>query len=240
MKVLTLNTWQERGPWQLRWNVILEGLAEHRPEVVVFQEVFNYEWAQEVKRKAGYDYLVFHPEPSGLMILSRYPINHSDCLTLKTQSPTEDYLRYALFAELNIGHKQSLGFFNTHLSWKLDEGNLRQEQVVELVDFIENKAGHLDVIVTGDFNAVPQSVEVQKMILEGRMTDLYGLLHPDDEGLTWNNDNPYTRNSNHPMPDRRIDYIFFRRPKGILPEPKSISLLFDRPNHSGIWASDHI
>ena len=49
MKILTLNTWQERGPWQLRWKVISQGIAEYQPDLIGFQEVFNPDWAQEVK-----------------------------------------------------------------------------------------------------------------------------------------------------------------------------------------------
>ncbi|MBI3306668.1 MAG: hypothetical protein HYZ84_02520, partial [Candidatus Omnitrophica bacterium] len=77
LKILSLNTWQERGPWKLRWKVILENLKEIKPDIVCLQEVFNPDWAQDVKQKAKFAYLVFHPEHSGLMILSQLPVLES-------------------------------------------------------------------------------------------------------------------------------------------------------------------
>ena len=239
MKILTLNTWQERGPWQVRWGVILEGLKHLRPEIAGFQEVFNHDWAQDIKRKSKFGYLVFHPEPSGLMLLSQFPVLHSECLTFRTQSPTEDYLRYALYAELEIRKKKSIAVFNTHLSWKLDEGSVREGQVEELIEFIQLKARGKDALVMGDFNATSDSSEVRRVQEQAGLTDTFAQMYPHDPGLTWNHINPYARNAGHPMPDRRIDYIFYSREFHVLPELKSADIVFNHPNDSGIWASDH-
>ena len=238
MKILTLNTWQERGPWQIRWQVILEGLERFQPDIVGFQEGFNLRWAQEIKKKAKFPYLVFHPEPSGLMLLSRFSVKQSACLTMQTKSPTEDYLRYALFAELEI-EKKRIAVFNTHLSWQADEGAFREKQADELLKFVEAKAAGRDVLVMGDFNATPQAAEVRKMTGRGGFTDTFAELHPADPGWTWNNVNPFARDAHHPMPDRRIDYIFVRPVTGFLKDIESVRLVWDLPNHSGIWASDH-
>ena len=34
MKVLTLNTWGDRGPWERRWEIIFEGIEKMKPDVV--------------------------------------------------------------------------------------------------------------------------------------------------------------------------------------------------------------
>ncbi len=149
MKILTLNTWQERGPWRDRWKIILKGLKEHAPDIVGFQEVFNSSWAYEIQAQAGYPYLVFPKEPSGLLFLSRFPVVSWKCLTLKTQSPTEDYLRYGLWMEV-LWQERSLSCFNTHLSWRIPEGQIRENQVGELVSFIQEKAGYHPSLVMGD------------------------------------------------------------------------------------------
>lgn len=254
LKILTLNAWQERGPWKLRWKVIFENIKQIKPDIIGFQEVFNPDWAQEVKRKSKFPYLVFHPEPSGLMILSQLVVRQSACLTIKTQSPTEDYGRYALFAEIEWEKNKGLGLFNTHLSWQLDEGVIREKQVGELLVFIHEKADKKDAVVMGDFNAIPFSPEVRTVVEAGGFVDTFGALNPKpaidssanpvkvgggDSGFTWSNDNPYARQSGHPMPDRRIDYIFVRRESGVLPEPVSSEIVMNRPSDSGIWASDH-
>ncbi|MBI3314263.1 MAG: endonuclease/exonuclease/phosphatase family protein [Candidatus Omnitrophica bacterium] len=238
-KILSLNTWGEGGPWKIRWKVILDNLKELSPGIVGFQEVFNPDWAQEVKKKAKYPYLVFHPERSGLMILSKFPVLQSACLTMKTQSPTEDYKRYVLFAEIDLGNKKTFAFFDTHLSWQLDEGPTRENQVGELLQFIEEKAGNKDRAVMGDFNAAPHTPEIRKMAEQGKFTDTFAALNPRDPGLTWSNDNPYARQCAHPLPDRRIDYIFVRREEGVLPEPQVSKIVMNWPNDSGVWPSDH-
>ena len=114
IKILTLNTWQEKGPWRERWENIFEGLNRLQPDILGFQEIFNPAWAKEIQARTGLPFLVFSPEPSGLVLLSRFPVVQWDCLTMKTQSPGEDYLRYALFAELRI-EKEHLAVFNKAL-----------------------------------------------------------------------------------------------------------------------------
>ena len=234
-RVLTLNTWQEKGPWQDRWEIILRGLQKEKPDIAAFQEVFNEGWSLQCQERTGYPFRVFPKEPGGLMILTRYPVKESGCLTMKTQSPTEDYLRYALYAALEIEGRK-VAFFNTHLSWKLDEGEVRMGQVEELLQFIHDKTGNGPVFVTGDFNAPPGTTEIKKMMLKGGFVDLFGALHPKDSGLTWNNKNPFTAGSSVKMPDRRIDFIFMR---GIpITQVNSVKLVLTE-SEQGIYASDH-
>ncbi len=237
MKILTLNAWQERGPWQERWEVIFQGLEDYDPDIVCFQEVFNPDWAEEIKKRAGFPSMVFSPEPSGLMILSHFPVLENKCLTMKTQSPTEAYQRYALFAEIKAGDAP-LAVFNTHLSWRLDEGRVREKQAGEFLDFIDDNTGRHEILAAGDFNAPPGTPELEKMRTQGNFQDAYSLLH-EDEGCTWNNENPYARQSSVRMPDRRIDYVLFRNSSNLLSHLSSTERVFTEPDKSGVYASDH-
>ena len=240
-KILTLNTWQERGPWKLRWELILKGIQSLEPDVIAFQEVFNPDWAREVKKKSGYPFLVFHPERSGLMFLSQHTVVESLCHTFAEKSPTEDYSRYALFAEIKIG-KKKINFLNTHLSWKPEEYATRERQISELLKFMkfresENKSE--SSVLVGDFNAPPSAPEIQRFIKEAKVTDAFAALFPDVKGFTWNNENPYIRNCSHPMPDRRIDYVFFKNVENHLGPLEKAELVLNRPTSTGIWPSDH-
>lgn len=239
MKILTLNTWQERGPWRERWDIIFEGLKSYQPDAAAFQEVFNPEWARQVQKRSGFPFLVFGDEPSGLMFLSKYPVRKWECLTMKTQSPTEEYKRYALFAELDIDGILA-AVFNTHLSWKLDEGQVREKQVEELLGFINKKSGPAWCAVMGDFNSVPQSPEVTKMNVEGGFQDAFGGLHPNRPGNTWDNRNSFAAGSSIYMPERRIDFIFWK-PAAKRPESfnlRTADMVFTE-TRGGIFASDH-
>lgn len=236
MKILTLNTWQERGPWRDRWKLIFAGLRSHSPDVVLFQEVFNPCWAQKVKQMSGYRHLVFPRESGGLMILSKHPVTHWERITYKEKAPTENYYRYALFAKIRIG-AQEAAFFNTHLSWRIPETQIRSRQIGELLVYINKKAGKLPVFAAGDFNAHEKAPEIQRMVREGRFTDVYAARNAGNAGLTWNNKNPFTAGASVRMPDRRIDFIWMRDPAKIF-KIRSAELIYERP-HGGLYASDH-
>ena len=238
MKILTLNTWQERGPWQNRWEIIFEGLSQMRPDIVGLQEVFNLKWAREVARKSGIPFYYFPKDVlSGLMFLSRYPIQRSECLTLKTKSPTEDYFRYVHFVELKTLNGP-LAVFNTHLSWKLNEGDIRLKQIEELLAFMETMAGGMESVVMGDFNADDTTIEVDRLKNQG-WVDLYKEANPGSGDLTWDNQNPYAKGASVALPDRRIDYIWTKNASICLGNPESVEIVFTEPDPRGIFASDH-
>ena len=151
MKILSLNTWQECGPWRERWEIIFRGIETMKPDVIGFQEVFNAKFAEEIQKRTGYASKVFpkESEKGGLLILSRFPVLSAECLKMKTKSPSEDYDRYVLFAELKTD-QGPLCFFNTHWSWKLDESRVRQAQAEDYLEFVRRAAGDKAVAATGD------------------------------------------------------------------------------------------
>lgn len=238
MKILTFNTWQERGSWRDRWEVIFRGIERLRPDVIALQEVFNASWAREIQKRTALPHLVFPPVPSGLLCLSLHAVTAVECRTLSTKSPTEDYLRYVLFMECQTSGG-GLAVFNTHLSWKLEEGEIREKQVGELLDFVEARSGASETVVMGDFNAPPETAEIRQMIVRGKFVDTFRACHPKDAGLTWDNRNPYAAGSSIPMPDRRIDYLFARNAGRVLGRLKSCDLVLTEPDDRGIYASDH-
>lgn len=238
MRILTFNTWQERGPWRERWEVTFQGLQAFAPDLVGFQEVFNPDWAAEVQKRTRYTSLVFPRNPSGLMILSRFPVVREAGLVMKAQSPTEPYLRYVLMAVLEC-HGHPVAMFNTHLSWRIEEEDIREKQVAELIDFVEEEAGGIETIAVGDFNAPPKTPEIQAMVLRGKFVDTYAACHSKDAGLTWDNRNPYAASASGPMPDRRIDYIFVRNAGKALGRLKAAKVVLTQPGRGGIFASDH-
>lgn len=237
MKILTLNTWQERGPWQERWEVALKGVERFQPDLVAFQELFNRSWAQEIQKRMGFNGLLFPEEYCGLAIYADYPAT-SWGVTKLTSSSLEEYSRYALWAELKVEGKQ-LVIFNTHLSWKLEDGVSRKQQAEDLVRLIEEKAPQDETLLMGDLNAPPDSPEIRGLIRAGKMRDLFDELHPKEKAFTWDNRNPYAAESFHKMPDRRIDFILARGSGPLLKDIVSCDLVFTEPNTRGVWASDH-
>ena len=252
MKILTLNTWQERGPWRERWELILKGLKEYDADVVGFQEVFNMDWAREIRERSGYPYLAVSGEHSGLIFLSKLKPVEQECLVMKTKSPTEDYLRYAFYLRVDT-HKGQVAFFNTHLSWKAHENEIRLKQTLELEAFVEKKAGRpektgeprlmdkagdLPAVLMGDLNAGPDTPSVTYLREKLKWCDTFKTKHPDALGLTWDYRNPYAEAEREKMAERRIDYIFVRERTGLFQKLESSRVVFNEPR-GDVWASDH-
>ncbi len=240
LRILTLNTWQERGPWRERWELIFAGLRFYLPDIVGFQEVFNMDWVDEIGKRSGFPYLIKSGQNSGLIYLSKYPVLRSECLTYKTKSPSEDYNRYAHFALFQVGRHKIAGF-NTHLSWLMPEDDIRLNQTRELLAFARKKSarwlglgGAYPSFLMGDLNSAPNkpSVEAVKKV----MTDTYAELNPEKPGLTWDYCNPFAERARDHMPERRIDYIFTQ---GLKEKTKSSEIVFNQPDANGTYPSDH-
>lgn len=238
MKILTLNTWQERGPWRERWELIFRGLRGYDADIVGFQEVFNMEWAEEVRKRSGYPYLAVSGEHSGLIFLLKFIPIKQECLIMKTRSPTEDYLRYAFYVRVEA-RGEEIALFNTHLSWRVDENEVRMKQTLELEAFVNQKAANLPAAVMGDFNGGADTPAVVYLQEKCKWTDTFRARNPGDPGLTWDYRNSYAEEERDKMAERRIDYIFIRERTGPFEKILSSHLVFNEPSAGGIWPSDH-
>lgn len=240
IKILSLNTWQERGPWRERWEIIFSELKRHDPDIIGFQEVFNMDWADEVRRRSGYPHLVKSGKNSGLIFLSKFPVLKTECLTYQAKSPSEDYMRYALFSLFDMPAGPAAGF-NTHLSWKIPEEDIRSRQTAELLRWAAHKASGglkrlfrpFPAFLLGDFNAAPNtpSVEAVQQVWQ----DSFKIMNPGNPGLTWDYRNPFAARASDRMPERRIDYIWTKGFKKV----KRSEIVCNRPDTLGIYASDH-
>jgi endonuclease/exonuclease/phosphatase family metal-dependent hydrolase len=238
MKIATLNTWQERGPWRGRWGLILKGLKEYDADIVGLQEVFNMDWAREIHKRSGYPYLAVSGEHSGLVFLSKFKLVEQECLVMKTKSPTEDYLRYVFYIQVDTGEEKA-ALFNTHLSWKADENDIRLEQTRELEAFIREKSGDLPAALMGDLNAGPDTLSVVYLREILKWRDTFEAKNPGDPGWTWDYRNPYAEAEREKMAERRIDYIFVRTQAGLFEKITSARIVFNKPSEEGVYPSDH-
>jgi len=238
MKVLTLNTWQEKGPWQERWELILEGLKQYDADVVGFQEVFNMEWAEEVRRRSGYPYLAVSGQHSGLVFLSKFKPLEQECLVMDSRSPNEDYNRYAFYVLVETPWGK-LALFNTHFSWQAKDEAVRLSQAAELAAFVKQKSGKNHAIVLGDFNTAPDTVPILLLRDSENWIDTFEAANPGAPGLTWDYRNPYAEKERDKMAERRIDYIFSTWSEKSGGKIKSAKIVFDKPR-DGVWPSDHL
>jgi endonuclease/exonuclease/phosphatase family metal-dependent hydrolase len=231
MRILTLNTWQERGPWRDRWELIFGGLKRYDADIVGFQEVFNMDWARDIHQRSGYPYLAVSGE--------QFKTVEQECRVMKTKSPTEDYLRYAFYVQVDAG-RERIALFNTHLSWKANENDVRLKQTLELEAFVGKKApAGMPVALMGDLNAGPETPSVSYLREKLKWCDTFEVANPGDTGITWDYRNPYAEAEREKMAERRIDYIFVREPVGPFSMIKSSRVIFNEPSSKGIYPSDH-
>jgi endonuclease/exonuclease/phosphatase family metal-dependent hydrolase len=257
MRVMSWNLWWRHGPWELRQQAIAATLAEIRPDLCGFQEVWggpgeenlaidlagrlgmHWCWAEAGKARDADGTELF----IGNAILSRWPITAHAADALPVIG--SDEARVAVAARIDAPGG-ALPMFTTHLTYGPGRSALRTAQVRALARFVEEHSGGCAYppVVTGDLNAEPGSDELR--LLGGMLTDpaVPGLVlldawryaGPGDPGFTWDLRNGYQAGSR--IPDSRIDYILVGLPRQGLGRVESAALAGTAPVN-GVWPSDH-
>ena len=232
IRVLTWNLWWRFGPWEARRPAIAATLARLDADVVCLQEVWDdgeVNFAAELAGDLGFDHVYGSgTEQDGLRfgnaVLSRWPITSSAVLPLPAEPEVEEQ-RTCVRADID-GPRGALQVFSTHLNWRFDQSDTRQDQVAAICSFIDasRPAGGRAVppILCGDFNADPDSDEIRmlnglaatpvpKLVFHDAWLAAGQASNSSATGATWTNDNPYAKLDLEP--DRRIDYVFVGWPK---------------------------
>ncbi|AWS43107.1 endonuclease/exonuclease/phosphatase family protein [Streptosporangium sp. 'caverna'] len=262
MRVLTWNVWWRFGPWQARRQAIAATLGELDCDLIGLQEVWaegqenlagwladrlGMHWAWTASDRPGrwHDRLGDTTADVGDAVLSRWPIIDSATLRLPAAGGRDD--GHQALHTLVDAPTRPVAFFTTHLNSAPHESAVRCAQVTALARFI---AAHQDgtafpVVVTGDYNALPDSDEMR--LLGGYRTapavpgqvllDAWEYADPAAPAATWDPANPHAAQIHEPP--GRIDYIHVGPPgPGGLGHIRSVRRAGDRPV-DGVWPSDH-
>jgi endonuclease/exonuclease/phosphatase family metal-dependent hydrolase len=263
MRVVTWNLWWRFGPWQARQKAILAVLKELRPDVVGLQEVWaadggnlaewlagelglHWTWAASPASERWQRRIGQPGVEVGNAVLSRWPVAERGVLHLPAPADLDDG-RLALYARLDApGHQ--VPFFIVHLTSPLHASAVRRQQVTAIAEFIAAHRAGTDFppVVTGDFNAPPDSDEIR--LFSGTRTapavagqvffDAWDYAAPGAPSATWDHANPYV----HPGlgPSARIDYIHVGAPAGPsgIGTVRGVRRAGDGPV-DGVWPSDH-
>lgn len=255
MIAVTLNIWQEQGPWRERMDTICRQLGELRADVICLQEVRQRppqipQQAATIAQALGMEHVYEIAQPwgggdEGLAVLSRLPIAERAVQELPFDEGRSR--RICLGVALEAGADRPVWVFTTHLAFRLADGELRERQVRAVDAFARKKRRDAHCIVAGDFNAVPDADEIRFMrglsTLDGQRTyyqDAFRVCHGDAPGPTWCLENPYTEQLHWFPRDRRLDYIFVtpcrRDGSGRVTR---CDIVCDRPDDEGTRCSDH-
>ncbi len=267
VRVVTWNLWWRYGPWEARQKAILAVLRELRPDVVGLQEVWDaggsggsgrenlaewlagelgLHWTWGASHDPGFWQRRLGDPTVGIgnAVLSRWPIAEQAVLPLPPGDG--DGGRLALYAGLDApGHR--VPFFTVHLSSATDASAVRCQQVTALAEFVAAHRGDgpFPPVVTGDFNAWPDSDEVR--LFGGYRTappvpgqvliDAWDFAELGAPSATWDLANPYVAGTFGP--NVRIDYVFVEPTgKGGLGHVRGVRRAGDGPV-DGVWPTDH-
>ena len=267
LRVATLNIWNKSGPWLDRMALLADELKTLHADLVGLQEVLelqtprgtqnqcseicgDYHWVYGVGHEMSGPFI---PKDGKLLfgnaLLSRYPIRRHEVIPLPGTA-LSDQERSLLHAVVDAPFGP-LHVFVTHLNWKLDEGWVRERQVVAIADAVRARADEsaFPALLMGDMNAEPDSDEIRYLrgmtrlgqARSTRFADVWEYTRDHREqqlGYTFDGKrNPYA--ATYSEPPRRIDYIFVHGPgRHGNGRPEHVSLAFEA-SRGGVRCSDH-
>jgi endonuclease/exonuclease/phosphatase family metal-dependent hydrolase len=260
LRVATWNLWWRFGDWQQRLTAIRSVLAELRPDVCGFQEVWagpDGNQAELLASEFGM-YGAYSPSPApgrwqrrlgdnsigfGNAVISRWPIRETHIAHLAGGAVDEG--RTVLHAAIDAPAGR-MDVFTTHLNSGPHESAVRFTQVGEVARFVAAHAnGAYPPVLTGDLNAEPDSDELRR--LGGHLTagavggqvliDCWRYADLPIDGWTWDRRNPHVAAGFGPS--ARIDYIMVGLPGADGRGHVERVAVFGDDAVAGVWPSDH-
>jgi len=261
VRVVTWNLWWRFGQWRERLEAIAGVLAEVDADICGLQEVWEDDDGNEavlLAERLGM-YVSWLPTPAperwqrrlgdptvtiGNAVLSRWPFVNQAHIHLPAGTEVDEG-RTAMFAEVESPYGR-VSVYNTQLNSGPSHSAVRVEQVAALAEFIGGSVvDAFPIVLTGDFNALPDSDEVR--LMEGHLTapavpgllliDTWRYARPGDYGFTWNRRNPHVAGTFEPS--ARIDYVFVG-PPGPTGQGHVVSVaIVGDQSRDEVWPSDH-
>jgi endonuclease/exonuclease/phosphatase family metal-dependent hydrolase len=255
LRVVTLNIWNNQGPWPDRLRLIRKELPTLDAHLVGLQEVLHLDpgttpdQAQAIADGLGY-YTAFASAwhiggglQFGNALLSRFPIVAAQSFLLPAEEGDESRCLLYCSVDAPCG---LIPVFVTHLSWQLHRSDVRQQQVAFISARVKELApvDGFPPVLMGDFNAEPDSDEIRYLrgyhSRLGRsvyFADCFAAAGDGSPGYTFARENPFALRAHEP--NRRLDYIFVRGPdRALRGEPLTAKRCFTAPE-GGIFPSDH-
>lgn len=216
LRVLSYNIWGLPAPIGQDLEPRVERIAEaiQAYDIVLIQEAFDSHTAS-LPERAGFPYAYHHRnadlwrQPSGLMVLSRFPIVETDFMPFPGLAPPDLLAnKGVLFARVQHPEIGYLDLYNTHYQSRQqpDAANIRiHSNNATLKQLLLKHHQYHPTIIGGDFNAIPGNPEHQDLLQALPLIDTY-LMHPQQELARIVNSWPSTALSSRRA--RRIDYLF--------------------------------
>ncbi|MFW5972713.1 MAG: endonuclease/exonuclease/phosphatase family protein [Bacteroidota bacterium] len=234
VRIVSMNIWHDQSDWEGRLGMMIDTFRVLMPEVICLQEVLEHpampNQARLIADSLGYEHhfasvdTAGHPRRLGNAVLLRGSISEA----------SESHLDH-LGDRRSVAHVQtelegrSVDVYCTRLHYA--EGDtadiIREEQVGQLIAFIDSTADADMVVVAGDLAAEPDADVLEP--LRSAYFDTYEL-----SGVT--SVRPTSLNPFIGHRPRWVDYVFVDDERL---DVRSVRTMFVSPDPSGLWASDH-
>jgi endonuclease/exonuclease/phosphatase family metal-dependent hydrolase len=240
LKVMTLNInyyIAKHGAWLTRRDLIRQAIQEAEPDIIALQAVEADPTFAEGRDQATmlsrllpeYRHVHFQlatKEPSGRIqgsaILARLPMTQTAALPLTLLPGLEDNNQRVVLAASFALPSGTLHVFDAHFSWVKEQALLN---VREALPFAAGFQG--DELIVGDLNNTSESEPMQQFRSAG-WTDAWTMLHPANEGFTFESNQPKIR----------IDYAWMNQ--ALARQVRAVEIIADRPGPGGTHASNHL
>ncbi|MBM3267578.1 MAG: sphingomyelin phosphodiesterase [Candidatus Sericytochromatia bacterium] len=196
-----------------RFAAIPQAIAGH--DVVGLQETFTGE-SERILESGVYPHAyrqdkgtLFHPQSSGLTILSKYPLGDIRFRPFRKCATTDCLAQKGvLFARLDVPKVGPVDIYDTHFQAHAPYEQVRVEDVKDLVTFFkENDQGH-PAFFLGDFNMLEDEDAYGHFKEMLGPIDAFRKANPTDPGYTADPGNPWRDRARAPEGER-IDYVFY-------------------------------
>ena len=248
LNILTLNVWGLPGPLVEARTERLERLGAqlNAYDVVTLQETFSND-IEVLKQTTGFAYhsrndnSSFYRLGSGLYTLSKYPIIKTDAMSFGRCTVADCLARKGVYFT-RIDHPKigPIDIYTTHYQAE-DKETSREIRIEEnnrvLQEIVHRNRSEYPVVITGDFNFIPDQAEYLDLMARLPLVDSFRQLHPDQAGYTSHPDNPYKADKVGKSP-KRLDYIFYLPKDNVNYELLESTVTLDSPV-DGYVLSDH-
>jgi endonuclease/exonuclease/phosphatase family metal-dependent hydrolase len=231
ISLVTINILVNLSLWKKRRTLLVDQLASLAPDLIALQEV-------SLKDKIS----TAHWIAAELNRQTRAPAR-------EYQVYLESQNRVAELVELRLEDRPLL-LANGHFYWQHGESKARQEQVERLLNFLDEQAADIPVIVAGDFNSKPGMASVERM--RRYFDSAHRAVHGEEPAFTCPTPLPYSRleemrvrflhrlgRNSYAAPTWRgtVDYIF------VDPRLETLDcrVVLDQPDEANprLYPSDH-
>lgn len=178
IKVATINILFDMKFWDIRQDLLVEGLTQTNADIIGLQEInIAANTGERIAEKLNMPYiyqakcqqLPYKGGPEyAIAIISRHPFIQQAQLDLQSQG------RLAQYVQIEINNQPFI-FCNGHYYWQPGSCQARMEQFKLLVDWLGELPPQLPIITVGDFNATPDTPEVE--FLRDNFTSAYANYH---------------------------------------------------------------